>query len=157
VAPSCIPIKITSSLSKTGLLDYFMSHIFRNTGENDTPAPDLFLFSATQMGFAARMTMAAFTGGAHILLGYGATLSALGAHHIIGDMRDLHAPLNYWISGQFGVHGGSVAELTLEQHKLTEGERRNAQRNDIFQPQADAFQARQGHMRHELALFRCIP
>jgi len=114
VASSCIPIKITPSLSKTGLLDYFMSHLFSLTQvKNGTPPPDLFLFAAAQMGVAperllvieeslagvqagitAQMTMVGFTGGGHFFPGYGATLSALGAHDIIDDMRDLHALLN---------------------------------------------------------------
>jgi HAD superfamily hydrolase (TIGR01509 family) len=109
VASSGVPAKITSSLSKTGLLDHFMPNLFSATQvENGKPSPDLFLFAAEQMkippesalviedspagvraGVAAGMTVVGFTGGSHIQAGHGATLRALGARYILDDMRGL--------------------------------------------------------------------
>ncbi len=109
VASSGVPAKIISSLTKTGLLDYLDPHLFSATQvENGKPAPDLFLFAAEQMntaperalviedspagvraGVTAGMTVVGFTGGGHIPVGHGETLGALGACHILDDMRDL--------------------------------------------------------------------
>lgn len=45
--------------------------------------------AGVQAGVAAGMTVVGFTGGGHILPGHGEHLRALGAHHIIDDMRGL--------------------------------------------------------------------
>jgi len=101
--------KINSSLTKTGLDKHFGDNKFCfEQVENGKPAPDLFLFAARAMGFdpdctlviedsragvqagvSAGMTVAGFTGGAHIPPGHDIALRDLGAHHILDRMRGL--------------------------------------------------------------------
>ncbi len=85
VASSSQPERIRYSLGLTGLLEKFEPHIFSATiVKNGKPAPDLFLYAASQMGVdpanciviedspagilaakAAGMCVFAFTGGSH--------------------------------------------------------------------------------------------
>jgi len=96
-------------LRATGLYDLFAPHIFTaDMVKRGKPAPDIFLFAARQMGaapeeclviedsifgtqagVAAGMTVIGYTGGGHCGPDHGDKLRALGAHHIIGDMREL--------------------------------------------------------------------
>jgi HAD superfamily hydrolase (TIGR01509 family) len=109
VASSGTPKKIRSSLTRTGLIDYFDDRLFSfEQVKNGKPAPDLFLFAANQMdvdpdrtlvvedskagvmaAVAAGMTVVGFVGGSHILEGHAENLLDLGAHHILTDMGKL--------------------------------------------------------------------
>lgn len=113
VASSGSPAKIDNSLTKAGLLDHFGDFVYSaNQVSNGKPAPDLFLFAASQMetspersiviedsragvqaGVAAGMTVVGFTGGSHIHPGHGDALRSLGAYHILEDMAGLPALL----------------------------------------------------------------
>ena len=107
VASSGTPTRIVSSLTTTGLLERFAPHLFSASQvENGKPAPDLFLFAASEMGAApsrcvviedsvpgvigaraAGMTVLGFHGGAHCGPGTAAALTAAGAHATFDDMR----------------------------------------------------------------------
>jgi HAD superfamily hydrolase (TIGR01509 family) len=109
VASSGSPEKISASLNRVGLYDRFAPNIFSAVQvANGKPAPDLFLFAATQMqalpaqclviedsvagiaaALAAGMTVLGFHGGSHCRPGYGDTLRAAGAAMIFDDMRQL--------------------------------------------------------------------
>jgi HAD superfamily hydrolase (TIGR01509 family) len=110
VSSSGTPMKIQNSLTKTGLIKYFDGHLFSSAQvENGKPSPDLFLFSANQMGVkpsrtlviedskagvmagvSAGMKVVGFTGGSHISVGHSRSLLDLGAHYILTDMRELN-------------------------------------------------------------------
>lgn len=109
VASSGTPDKIRTSLTRTGLLPQLAPHIFSATQvAHGKPAPDLFLFAATQMGAepsrclviedsvpgitaarAAGMTAFGFSGGSHCRTGHAETLIAAGARASFDDMRQL--------------------------------------------------------------------
>ena len=109
VASSGTPTRIRSSLGTTGLIDRFAPHLFSALQvERGKPAPDLFLFAASQMNTpparcvvvedsvpgvigasAAGMTVIGFTGGSHCRPGDAERLRAAGAVTVIDDMRAL--------------------------------------------------------------------
>jgi beta-phosphoglucomutase-like phosphatase (HAD superfamily) len=109
VASSGTPTRIVSSLTTTGLIERFGSHLFSASQvEHGKPAPDLFLFAASQMGVApsrclviedslpgvraaraAGMAVLGFHGGAHCSPATAAVLQAAGATATFGYMRDL--------------------------------------------------------------------
>jgi len=111
VASSGTPEKIRNSLTRTGLYDRFAPHIFSATQvRNGKPAPDLFLYAASQMGAApsrclviedsvpgiraaraAGMAVFGFHGGSHCRHGDAEALRAAGALATFNDMRQLPA------------------------------------------------------------------
>jgi HAD superfamily hydrolase (TIGR01509 family) len=109
VASSGSMDKMRFTLSLTGLWGRFAPHIFsaRAVGRG-TPAPDLFLYAARQMGFApadcvvvedsvngvlagqaAGMVVLGFTGGGHCGPEHEANLTRAGARAVFADMRRL--------------------------------------------------------------------
>ncbi len=109
VASSGTPDKIQHGLTCTGLYHQFAPHIFSASQvERGKPAPDLFLFAATQMQIpptrclviedsvpgvtgarAAGMTVLGFHGGSHCRPGHAEILRAAGAAVTFDDMRQL--------------------------------------------------------------------
>jgi len=109
VASSGTPEKIRHGLEAAGLYHLLAPNIFSATQvRNGKPAPDLFLFAASQMvtapgrcvviedsvpgitgARAAGMTVLGFHGGSHCRPGYGDTLRAAGAAATFDDMRRL--------------------------------------------------------------------
>ena len=113
VASSSDPARIALSLALTGLAGFFGPHLFSATQVSQgKPAPDLFLFAARTMGFAARdclvvedsvagveaglragMGVVGFAGASHVDAGHAARLRAAGAHAVIAAMADLPAAI----------------------------------------------------------------
>ncbi len=111
VASSGTPTRIVSSLTTTGLIDRFAPNLFSAAQvERGKPAPDLFLFAASQMGAApsrclviedsipgvigaraAGMAVLGFHGGAHCTPASAPALRAAGATATFDDMRQLPA------------------------------------------------------------------
>ena len=109
VASSAAHEKIFTTLSRTGLYERFAPNIFSGSQvSHGKPAPDLFLFAASQMAalprqcvviedsvpgvtgaLAAGMTVLGFHGGSHCGPGDGETLRAAGAMVTFDDMRQL--------------------------------------------------------------------
>ena len=109
VASSAAHEKIFTTLSRTGLYQRFAPNIFSGTQvSRGKPAPDLFLFAASQMAalpgrclviedsipgvtgaLAAGMTVLGFHGGGHCRPGDGEALRAAGAAVTFDDMRQL--------------------------------------------------------------------
>jgi HAD superfamily hydrolase (TIGR01509 family) len=109
VASSGSQQRMRVSLGRAGLYDKFAPHIFSAAQvEHGKPAPDLFLFAASQMAtpperclviedslagiagaLAAGMTVFGFHGGSHCRPDYGDTLRAAGATVTFDDMRQL--------------------------------------------------------------------
>ncbi len=109
VASSGTPTRIRSSLTTTGLIDHFAPHLFSAADvAHGKPAPDLFLYAASQMGvppahclviedsiagvtagLAAGMVVFGFCGGTHCRPGHTEVLRALGATAIFDDMAQL--------------------------------------------------------------------
>ena len=109
VASSGTPEKIRHGLEAAGLYHLLAPNIFSATQvRNGKPAPDLFLFAASQMATApgrclviedsvpgisgaraAGMTVLGFHGGSHCRPGYEDILRAAGAAAIFDDMRQL--------------------------------------------------------------------
>jgi beta-phosphoglucomutase-like phosphatase (HAD superfamily) len=109
VASSGTPDKIQRGLTCTGLYHQFAPHIFSASQvKRGKPAPDLFLFAATQMqasparclviedsvpgvtgALAAGMTVLGFHGGSHCRPGHAEMLRAAGAAVTFDDMRQL--------------------------------------------------------------------
>ena len=109
VASSGTPEKIRHGLECAGLYDLLAPHIFSALQvKRGKPAPDLFLFAASQMqatptrclviedsvagvtgALAAGMTVLGFHGGSHCRPGHAGTLQAAGAHRTFDDMRQL--------------------------------------------------------------------
>lgn len=112
--PACIASsgshqRMNVTLGRTRLYDRFAPNIFSASQvTNGKPAPDLFLFAASQMnvsperclviedsvpgvagGRAAGMTVLGFHGGSHCRPGYGDGLRAAGATATFDDMRHL--------------------------------------------------------------------
>ncbi|TBW34950.1 HAD family hydrolase [Siculibacillus lacustris] len=118
VASSTQMPSLVTNLGTAGLVDLFAPFIFSASQvKRPKPAPDVFLFAASQMGVdpadclvvedsptgvaAARragMRVVGFTGGAHVTAGQGERLRAAGASALFSTMRDLadvvgrHAP-----------------------------------------------------------------
>ena len=113
VASSGSQEKVRHSLTLTGLIDYFGTHLFSaydhqvNRGK---PAPDLFLHAAKSMGFqpnhclviedsvagvragvAAGMRTIGFTGGSHCSTDHPARLRHAGAHDVAMNMSTVTA------------------------------------------------------------------
>jgi HAD superfamily hydrolase (TIGR01509 family) len=104
---------LRKNLAKVGLLPLFDPHVFSASQvKRGKPAPDVFLFAASQMGFdpaqclvvedsvngvmAARragMPVLGFTGAGHAFDGLGDRLSKAGALEIVPHMRDLPAAI----------------------------------------------------------------
>jgi HAD superfamily hydrolase (TIGR01509 family) len=100
---------LRKNLAKVGLIDLFDPHIFSASQvKRGKPAPDVFLFAASQMGhdpseciviedsvngvMAARragMRVLGFTGAGHTFDGLADKLMAAGALHIVPHMDDL--------------------------------------------------------------------
>ena len=111
VASSSTPERLRRSLTLARLFQYFEPHIFSATQVAlGKPAPDLFLFAATQMkaspetctviedseagvraAIAAGMRVLGFTGGSHCGSGHSARLRGAGAATVFDDMRNLPA------------------------------------------------------------------
>jgi HAD superfamily hydrolase (TIGR01509 family) len=109
VASSGTPEKIRHGLQCAGLYDLLAPNIFSASQvERGKPAPDLFLFAASQMqaaparclviedsiagiaaALAAGMTVLGFHGGSHCRPGHADTLRAAGAILTFDDMRQL--------------------------------------------------------------------
>ena len=109
VASSGTPEKIRHGLETAGLYHLLAPNIFSATQvRNGKPAPDLFLFAASQMATApgrcvviedsvpgitgaraAGMTVLGFHGGSHCRPGYEDILRAAGAAATFDDMREL--------------------------------------------------------------------
>lgn len=121
VASSAAHEKIFTTLSRTGLHHRFAPNIFSGTQvSHGKPAPDLFLFAASQMAAlpgrclviedsvpgitgarAAGMTVFGFYGGSHCRPGDGEALAAAGAAVTFDDMRQLPG-----LIGRFGAISG---------------------------------------------------
>lgn len=115
VASSTALPSLRRNLETAGLLDLFGDHVFSASQvKRGKPAPDVFLFAASQMGVdpadclvvedsvagtvAARragMPVVGFVGGGHADPGLGDRLTAAGARHVHPTMGDLAA----WIAG----------------------------------------------------------
>ncbi len=113
VASSGTPEKIEHSLTVTGLLEHFNSHLFSAVQvTHGKPAPDLFELAAYEMGIppqdcivvedappgvqggvAAGMTVLGFSGGSHCTKETPKALRKAGAHDIIAKMSDLPSKL----------------------------------------------------------------
>jgi HAD superfamily hydrolase (TIGR01509 family) len=109
VASSGTPTRIVSSLTTTRLIDVFAPHLFSALQvTRGKPAPDLFLFAASEMkvapercvviedsvpgvigAAAAGMTVLGFHGGSHCRPDTAAGLRAAGAVTVFDDMREL--------------------------------------------------------------------
>ena len=107
--------RVEASLARTGLLEYFSSCIF--TSEQvpyGKPAPDLFLFAASQMNVdagrcvviedsqagvqaavAAGMRVLGFIGGSHCRAGRDEVLRRHGAERVFHSMHELPALLGF--------------------------------------------------------------
>lgn len=109
VASSGTPEKIRHGLECAGLYEQLSPHIFSATMvERGKPAPDLFLYAASQMraapgrclviedsvpgvtgAVAAGMIALGFNGGSHCQAGHADRLRAAGAALVFDDMRQL--------------------------------------------------------------------
>lgn len=109
VAPSSAPDRLRHSLSLTGLLQHFEPHVFSAAQvARGKPAPDLFLFAATQMqtpprtwvviedsvtgvtaAIAAGMRVIGSAGGCHCRPGHAERLHTAGAFAVCNDMQRL--------------------------------------------------------------------
>jgi HAD superfamily hydrolase (TIGR01509 family) len=109
VASSGTPEKIRHGLECAGLYEQLSPHIFSATQvKHGKPAPDLFLFAASEMraaparclviedsvpgvtgAVAAGMTVLGFHGGSHCQPGHADKLDAAGAALVFDDMREL--------------------------------------------------------------------
>jgi HAD superfamily hydrolase (TIGR01509 family) len=112
--PMCIAssgrmARLRPALEMTGLYERFRPHIYNaEMVERAKPAPDLFLYAATDMAFqpadclviedshagvtaacAAGMPVIGFTGGGHTRPGHGDALAAAGADAVFANMREL--------------------------------------------------------------------
>ena len=113
VASSTLLPSLITNLGTAGLVDLFDGHVYSASQvKRAKPAPDVFLFAASQMGAdpddcvvvedsvagvtAARragMPVVGFVGGSHVTAGHDGRLKAAGARAIFSDMRDLDATL----------------------------------------------------------------
>ncbi|ATU95264.1 HAD family hydrolase [Phyllobacterium zundukense] len=109
VASSSAPDKLRLGLELTGLWTHFDPHVFSSVMvKAGKPAPDLFLFAATQMGIAparcvvvedsiagvragvaAEMTVIGFTAGGHCLEDHGQRLLSAGAAVVATSAEEL--------------------------------------------------------------------
>ena len=108
VATSSSPQRLNESLRLTGLAKWFSSRLFTaSMVDHGKPAPDLFLHTASQMGFqpgsclviedsemgvraakAAGMTVWHFAGGSHVKAGY-CLPDELVPNRVVGSMKEL--------------------------------------------------------------------
>ena len=113
VASSGTPERIAMALEATGLARFFTDRCFSASAvARGKPAPDLFLYAASQMGVApadclvvedsvpgvmgakaAGMTVAGFLGGSHLGAGHGAVLREAGADFLVADAPALAASI----------------------------------------------------------------
>ena len=113
VASSTQLPSLITNLGTAGLVDLFDGHVYSASQvKRAKPAPDVFLFAASQMGAdpadcvvvedsvagvtAARragMPVVGFVGGSHVTAGHDERLKAAGARAIFSTMRDLDAVL----------------------------------------------------------------
>ncbi len=111
VASSSLPERLAYTLDLAGLSKWFDGAVFSaSMVARGKPAPDLFLYAATQMkaaperclviedsahgiiaAKAAGMTAFGFTGGSHCRPGHGERLAAAGADLVFAEMRALPA------------------------------------------------------------------
>lgn len=111
VASSTQLPSLITNLGTTGLVDLFDGHVFSASQvRRPKPAPDVFMFAASQMGAdpadclvvedsvagvtaatRAGMKVVGFTGGSHVGPGHAERLLALGATTTFGRMSDLAA------------------------------------------------------------------
>lgn len=116
VASSGSQHRMRVSLGRAGLYDRLAPHIFSAAQvARGKPAPDLFLFAASEMKVSperclviedsvagvtgaatAGMTVFGFCGGSHCRPGHSETLRAAGAHSTFADMRQLPALVGEW-------------------------------------------------------------
>ncbi len=109
IASSSEPEWLSLKLSLTQLIHYFPNAIFNGRMvKSCKPAPDLFLLALEKMGWdaasclviedsvagvqagkAAGLTVCGFTGAAHAYAGHAERLSAVGADHIISDIKQI--------------------------------------------------------------------
>jgi HAD superfamily hydrolase (TIGR01509 family) len=124
VASSGSQQRMSVTLGRAHLYERFAPNIFSASQVvNGKPAPDLFLFAASQMnvpaerclviedsvpgvtgGRAAGMTVLGFHGGSHCRPGYGDRLRAAGAAAVFDDMRELPV-----LIAQMGQKPGLIA------------------------------------------------
>ncbi len=106
VASSTELSSLRENLERTDLLPLLAPHVFSvEQVKRPKPAPDVFLFAASQMGFdpadtivvedsvagvmagkRAGMRVLGFTGGGHTYSSLASRLAAAGAEHVCGDM-----------------------------------------------------------------------
>ncbi|MCE1234901.1 MAG: HAD-IA family hydrolase [Hyphomicrobiales bacterium] len=104
---------LVANLGTTGLIDLFDGHVFSASQvKRPKPAPDVFLFAASQMGSdpadclviedsvagvtaaqRAGLPVVGFLGGSHITEGHGERLKAAGAEALFRNWTDLTAML----------------------------------------------------------------
>ncbi len=116
VASSGSQQRMRVSLGRARLYDHFAPNIFSASQVvHGKPAPDLFLFAASEMrvaparclvvedsvagitgAVAAGMTVFGFCGGSHCRPGHSETLRAAGADLTFGDMRQLPGLVSEW-------------------------------------------------------------
>ena len=109
VASNATNDRLTLALSKTGLIDYFVGHIFSvDMVKHGKPAPDLYLAAAAKLGAepkkclviedsptgakagkAAGMTVLGFTGGGHTFPDHAPLLLQAGAVNVIAEFPEL--------------------------------------------------------------------
>jgi HAD superfamily hydrolase (TIGR01509 family) len=118
VASSTGMTMLRKNLTHVGLIDLFDPHVFSATQvKRGKPAPDVFLFAASQMGFdpahcvviedsvngvmAARragMQVLGFTGAGHAFDGLADRLMAAGALQVVPHMDDLPSTIHQLLS-----------------------------------------------------------
>ncbi|MBO9100615.1 MULTISPECIES: HAD family hydrolase [unclassified Rhizobium] len=116
VASSSSLERIQHSLSLTGLISFFGDDIFSSSMvKHGKPAPDLFLFAASKMGFApsdclviedslfgaqagraAGMTVFGFTGGGHSYVEHETHLLEAGADKVFSSFEELSREAMIW-------------------------------------------------------------
>jgi len=109
VASSTELFNLHENLERTDLLPLLAPHVFSvEQVKRPKPAPDVFLFAASQMGVdpadtivvedsvagvmagkRAGMTVLGFTGGGHTYSSLASRLAAAGAEHVCGDMEQV--------------------------------------------------------------------
>lgn len=113
VASSSRKEVLEAKLARVGLLDLVAPHVYSGDAvAHGKPAPDIFLYAAARLGVApgsclvvedsvngvlagvaAKMTVCAFTGGAHCFDGHAERLRSAGASFEAGDFNELAAAI----------------------------------------------------------------